>query len=126
MNGLFCKYQENMVDDGSGITVSACRCPDAAHQHSIVSELICSACHLREEPTAEERHLNTHMQEQRGGDILETRPLAVRTKILEDYCLKCKHCDSVDKVCMACTCNVRIPVDDYVKYAAHHCPLELW
>ena len=126
MNGLFCTHQENMVNDSSGVSISACRCPDAANRHSIVSELICTACRLREEPTAEDLQLDRHMQEERGGDILETRPLATRTKILADYCLKCRHRDSVDMICNACMCNIKIPVDDYVKYTTHHCPLELW
>jgi hypothetical protein len=126
MSGLFCKFQENMVDNISGVTISACRCPSSSWRHGIVSELICSECRFHTCVTAEEQHLNDHMQELRGGDVLELRSLASRTQILTNYCLKCKHCDKVDKVCNACNCAVKIPVDDYVKYVMHRCPLELW
>lgn len=126
MNGLFCKHQETMVDDNSGVTVSACRNSQAAHFQGIISELICKDCRLLEEPSAEDQQFCMHMQEQRGGDVLETRRSAERARILETYCFKCKHCDSVDRVCNACNCNIKLPADDYVKYVAHHCPLELW
>lgn len=126
MSSLICKHQEMMVDNNSGVSVSACRNIKATRCHSIVSEMICKECRLREELDREAQHLHAHMQEMRGGNILEQRTLAAQLRILETYCFKCKHCHSEDKICHGCHCGVRIPVDDYVKYANHHCPLELW
>jgi hypothetical protein len=126
MFSLICKHQEMMVDNNTGISVSACRNPKATRTHEMVSELICKDCRLCEEPSVEVQHLHAEMHELRGGNLLKIRPLAERNRILETYCLKCKHCDSVSKICGGCDCSIKPPVDDYVKYEDLHCPLELW
>ncbi len=127
MSIQFCKFQDMMFDTAGGITVSSCRNPQCPRLHDAVSELICTTCGLREEPdTQDQRAMASLMADMPDEGKLETRSLAERTKILNTYCLKCKHCDSVTKVCNGCHCAVKIPVDDYVKYTHLHCPLELW
>jgi len=127
MHIQFCKFQDVMFDTASGIMVSSCRNPQSLRLHDIASELICMTCGLREEPSAQDqRNMASLVADMPDADKLETRPPAECARILETYCLKCQHCDSVSKVCNGCDCSIKVPVDDYAKYTAFSCPLELW
>lgn len=127
MSIQFCEFQDTMFDTVRGITVSACRHPQSPMLHDGVSELICMACKLRKEPSAKSQQARAALVASIPEmNKLKTRPLAERTRILETFCLKCRHCDSVSKVCNGCDCSTKTLVDDYAKYATFHCPLELW
>jgi hypothetical protein len=126
MESFMCRHQDMMLDSESGIKISACRNQNCPRCHAPVSELICGDCSFQEEP-----HPDAHQTFKTLGEIfdttgLETRPPGMRLKILETYCLKCVHCDEDTKICGACDCTGRAPIDEYIRFTKFNCPLELW
>jgi hypothetical protein len=84
------------------------------------------ACQLRAEPDAEDDHFLVTMGDVYDRAELEQRSEEEQALILDTYCHRCKHYDKGSTFCTACGCSSFTPIDEYVKYVAFTCPLELW
>lgn len=126
MKGFTCRHQDMVIDSGSGIAVFACRNPNCFRCHAPVSELVCEGCDFQMEPHPDATKIYQSISEMFDTTGLTERPPAQRLKILETHCLKCVHCDEESKICGACDCTGRAPIDEYIRYTKFNCPLELW
>jgi hypothetical protein len=91
-----------------------------------VSKAVCLECQLRAEPDEEDEHFLATMGDVYDREELEKRTAEERAEILETYCHRCKFYDAESKFCISCGCSSFTPIDEYIKYKAFNCPLELW
>ncbi|MHC4807082.1 MAG: hypothetical protein ACYTBX_12605 [Planctomycetota bacterium] len=126
MKERVCKHQRTIFETRMRVHISSCGNYRCIYNCEPVSKAICMACQLRAEPDAEDDHFLVTMGDVYDRAELEQRSEEEQALILDTYCHRCKHYDKGSTFCTACGCSSFTPIDEYVKYVAFTCPLELW
>lgn len=126
MRERVCKHQRTIFETQMRVHISSCGNYRCIYHCEPVSKAVCLECQLRAEPDEEDEHFLATMGDVYDREELEKRTAEERAEILETYCHRCKFYDAESKFCISCGCSSFTPIDEYIKYKAFNCPLELW